>query len=691
MKILFLSEAVSLAHVGRPLVLAKWAQGANHEVHFACSEEGLKNTNATTLGFKTYPLFTIKSSLFYERVKKGKFFYRFEDLIKYVEEEKELIRQINPDLIVTDFRLSAPISSWLCNKPLLNLSNSHWSPNAECPFPAPNAGIFNWLPKSLREKFFSMIRPLAFKTFGKELNQTRSHYGLPEKSDFRELYTDGTFNAYLDMPNFTTLEKLPKNHFFLGPVIWNPETKEQKIDLKDTNNIYISMGSTGNNKLIDPIIKSALKTNAFIIVSGVSTEEESKLINTHPNLKNRSLIKKLIDPASILPKCRLTICHGGSGTVYQSLSYGIPVLCFPTNPDQCLVSYAVENKMLGKYISESKPSQIKIEKAILEIFNNKIISQNAQKYSVEILAQNTFKNWNNFLNNLFPKQIPQETIIFKVNPMKKDYRPSGVSIAFNQTIKSLNAKEEIKSNSPSGYTIKLANNLEERESAYRLAYKVYLDKGYIKENPYKWLVKSHDANPDTATLIVQDKNKNVVGSVTMIFDGTDSLPAKSIYFKEIQALKASNEKIVEISRLVIDHDHRNAKEILTILFNYLYIFSRHVKKYTCLTIEVNPRHKEFYRSMLGFELIGSEKPCPNVQDAPAILLYSSLNPKKNIAFNNLNSSLENKTRSLAPYFLKPEQEGLVAAYLKKQCKPMTEEEKIYFGFSDSTIGKTLCV
>jgi UDP:flavonoid glycosyltransferase YjiC (YdhE family) len=691
MKILFLSEAVSLAHIGRPLVLAKWAQNANFEVHFAASEEGLKSTNAKTLGFKTYPLFTIKSSLFYERVNKGKFFYSFKELIKYVEEEKELIRQINPDLIVTDFRLSAPISSWLCNKPLLNLSNSHWSPNSECPFPAPNAGIFNWLPKSLGEKIFSMIRPLAFKLFGKELNKTRSHYGLPEKSDFRELYTDGTFNAYLDMPNFTTLEKLPKNHFFLGPVIWNPDTNSQPLDLKDTNNIYISMGSTGNNKLIDPIINSALKTSAFIIISGVSTEEESKLYNKHPTLKDRSLIKKLVDPVSILPKCCLTICHGGSGTVYQSLSHGIPVLCFPTNPDQYLVSYSVENKKLGKFISEASPTKSKIETAILDIFKNKTISINAQKYSLEIREQNTFKNWINFLNNLFPKQIPQETIIFKANPMKKYYRPSGVSIAFNQTLKSLDSKEEIKSNSPSGYTIKLANNLEERESAYRLAYKVYLDKGYIKENPFEWLVKSHDANPDTATLIVQDKNKNVVGSVTMIFDGTDSLPAKSIYYKEIQTLKSRNEKIVEISRLVIDQDHRNAKEILTILFNYLYIFSRHVKKYTCLTIEVNPRHKEFYRSMLGFEVIGSEKPCPNVQDAPAILLYSSLNPKNNIAFNKIHLSLESKTRSLAQNFLKPEQEGLVAAYLKKQHKPMTEEEKIYFGFTDSTIGKTLCV
>lgn len=687
-KLLFLAEAASLAHVGRPLTLAHWAFQYGYEIHFACSAEGLLKTGSKEFPFSTYPLHSIKGSLFYDRVNKGQFFYRFEEMIAYVEEEKELIRQINPDLIITDFRLSAPISSWLCNKPLLNISNSHWSPNSECPFPAPNAGIFNWLPKSVSGKIFSFIRPIAFKSFGKELNKVRNYYGLPSKKDFRELYTDGTFTAYLDMPDFTTIENLPKNHFFLGPVIWNPPACAQKITLKDNNNIYISMGSTGNNKLIDPIIKSVLKTEAFIILSGVSFEEKLELFLKHPNLKNRSIIKNLIDPVSILPKCRLTICHGGSGTVYQSLAHGTPVLCFPNNPDQGLVSYAVSNKNLGKYISEAKPSRLSIEKAIFECLNAGNIKQNAKAYGQAIKAQNTSQKWADFLNNLFPKPISAESITYKDVAMKKPYRPSGVSLAFKQAITANNSAENKKEIKPSGYTIKIANTLEEREAAYRLAYNVYLDKGYVKKNPYGWLVNHHDANTNTTTLIVQDKAKKVVGTVTMIFDGEFSIPAKSIYHHEILSLRASREKIVEISRLAIDQDHRNAKEILAILFNYLYIFSFHVKKYTCLTIEVNPRHKEFYRSMLGFEVIGSEKPCPNVQNAPAILLYNSLNGS---AINQLKVGAEKKSRSLITYFVKPEQELLIAAYLEKQHKPMTESEKLYFGFTDSGINQEIYV
>lgn len=685
-KLLFLAEAVSLAHVGRPLTLAKWANENGYEVHFACSAEGLKKTGSGNFSFLTYTLSTISSALFYGRVNKGQFFYTKDEMKSYVTEEIELIKKVNPDLIITDFRLTAPISAELCNKPLLNLSNAHWSPNANCPFPAPQVGFFKWLPNKISNAIFSLIRPIAFKWFAEDLNKVRKHFGLDEKKDFRELYTDGTHTAYLDMPDFSEVARLPKGHFFLGPVIWSASIKNQNINLQTTENVYISMGSTGNNKLIDPILKAILKTNAFIILSGVSPEEEANLLKNHINLKSRSLIKQLLNPEEVLPKCKLTICHGGSGTVYQSLAFGVPVLCFPSNPDQSLVSYAVEKHQLGSYIETVNPTEKSIFDTIQNCLNNSNIKNNTNNYSKKINEHSTYNKWLNFLENLFPKKI-----IAKEPFMRPNKRPSSVSIAFNQSIIGLKKNEPIKEITPTGYTIKIANTLEERESAYRLAYNVYLDKGYVKENPYKWLVKSHDFNAETTTLIVQDKNKNTIGTISMLFDGADAIPAEAIFSEEIKFLRARNEKIVEISRLAIADNHRNAREILVLLFNYLYIYSYHVKNYTCLTIEVNPRHKEFYRALLCFNEIGSEKPCPNVQNAPAILLYVALKQGAVEISNSAKTNIQKKNRTLFPHFLKASQEGLVAEYLQRQHRPMTDEEKIYFGFTDSTIENVLTV
>lgn len=398
MKILFFAEAASLAHIGRPLLLAKWAHEIGIEVHFASSLNGLKITNANSYGFATHSLYTIDSQLFYDRVNQGKFFYQTNELKKYVEEEKALILKIKPNLIVSDFRLTTAISAELTGTTLLNLSNSYWSPNSTCKFPAPDAGVFKFMPQKTTNFIFNLIRPMAFKFFGNKLNLVRKHFGLKSKSDFRELYTDGSITAYMDLPNFVKLNDLPKNHFFLGPLIWSPVLTQKPLPLKDSNNVYISMGSTGDNNTLPFIISSALKYNKNLIISGVSNANKTNLLKEFPQLENRSIIEPFISADEILPFCKLTICHGGSGTVYQSIAKGVPVLCFPKNPDQGLVALAVAQNNIGRYLTSKAINLKSVEKIFLECLDNELIKENTLNMKLAIEEWNTKSRWVHFLN-----------------------------------------------------------------------------------------------------------------------------------------------------------------------------------------------------------------------------------------------------------------------------------------------------
>ena len=96
------------------------------------------------------------------------------------------------------------------------------------------------------------------------------------------------------------------------------------------------MGSSGNNQVLAEISNACLRLNRQMIISGLSNLEAEKLIALVPELKTKAIIKPLINADEILENCDLTICHGGSGTVYQSLMANTPVLCFPHNPDQGL-------------------------------------------------------------------------------------------------------------------------------------------------------------------------------------------------------------------------------------------------------------------------------------------------------------------------------------------------------------------
>lgn len=262
---------------------------------------------------------------------------------------------------------------------------------------------------------------------------------------------------------------------------------------------------------------------------------------------------------------------------------------------------------------------------------------------------------------------------------------SSVSIAIRKTLFSLkNDQPLLDVSKKKEFTIKVANSMEERESVFKLGYQIYLDKGYIRENTNQWLINSYDTSKDTVILIVQDSQKNTVGSLTMIFDNYKGLPADKIYREELNLLRNSNERLVEISRLVISPNYRNSKEILVLLFNYMAIYATRIRKTSNIIIEVNPRHKEYYKSILCFEELGKEKPCPQVKGAPAVLLNLPARKYQAETIRCMNSQLLNKKeRTLYPFFVKTDQEPLVAQYLDKQTKPMTDEEKIYFGFSES--------
>ena len=270
---------------------------------------------------------------------------------------------------------------------------------------------------------------------------------------------------------------------------------------------------------------------------------------------------------------------------------------------------------------------------------------------------------------------------------------SGLSKGIRKTMTSLNLDEPLVSNQyQKEFIVKIANSLEEREAVFRLAYQVYLEKGFIKPNFAEWLVQNYDAMNATVVLSVWDKNKKLAGSLTLIFEENMKLPAEKIYSDEIKTLRAKGEKLLEVSRLVVSQEFRNSKEVLLLLYNYLMIYSFYVKNYSGMVIEVNPRHKAYYKALLKYDEIGVEKACPSVQNAPAVLLYLPLTRyQSEVKYFANQTQLGLKERSLYPHFLKPEQETLVAYYLSRQVKPMSSEEKQYFGFTESGISRVVCI
>ena len=95
-RILFVGEAVTLAHVARPFVLARSLNPAEYEVHFACDPRF--NKLLGPLPFPHHPIRTIPSQRFLDALARGSPVYDTQTLREYVAEDRRLF----PDMTVKE-------------------------------------------------------------------------------------------------------------------------------------------------------------------------------------------------------------------------------------------------------------------------------------------------------------------------------------------------------------------------------------------------------------------------------------------------------------------------------------------------------------------------------------------------------------------------------------------------------------
>jgi hypothetical protein len=139
--------------------------------------------------------------------------------------------------------------------------------------------------------------------------------------------------------------------------------------------------------------------------------------------------------------------------------------------------------------------------------------------------------------------------------------------------------------------------------------------------------------------------------------------------------------------LAIDKDHAGSRSLLIHLFNFQSVFARQVKRYTDQMIEVNPRHVNYYRRLLAFELAGPERPCPRVNGAPAVLLrLEHVVQQQEIA--RASGTQRSSPRSLYAHFCSLAQEEPIAEFLARQHRPMSIDEAEYFGLSTPDTAQT---
>src|SRR5213079_2321558 len=127
-RILFIAEAVTLAHVARASALARLLDPARYEVHGAWDPR--YNALLGDLPFPVHPISSLPTREFLERLSRGRPMHDAGTLRSYVEEDRATIARVAPDVVVGDFRLSLVASARLAKVPYVAIANAYWSPFA---------------------------------------------------------------------------------------------------------------------------------------------------------------------------------------------------------------------------------------------------------------------------------------------------------------------------------------------------------------------------------------------------------------------------------------------------------------------------------------------------------------------------------------------------------------------------------
>lgn len=219
-RILLFAEAVTLAHVARPLAFARAI--AADCLAVACDEPGLRYVQAE--GVERIALKSIEPAAFVRALAQGKPLYDVATLRRYIEDDLRVIGEFRPDLIVGDFRLSLSVSARLAGIPYATLASAYWSPHYRPPvWPVPELLLTRFLPIGAAQVVFGLARPLAFQLHCAPLNALRREHRLPPlPHDLRGIYTDADYVLYTDLPALFPLAGAPLTHRFIGPVLWEP-------------------------------------------------------------------------------------------------------------------------------------------------------------------------------------------------------------------------------------------------------------------------------------------------------------------------------------------------------------------------------------------------------------------------------------------------------------------------------------
>jgi UDP:flavonoid glycosyltransferase YjiC (YdhE family) len=345
MKILALSNSHALAHVSRQLEIAKALRRRGHDVTLGGHGKYLKVAEMDGFPVRELPYVSIERVIRTIRSQRLWELYPEHELAGFIDAELALYDKIKPDLVMLDNRITGRTSAEKAGIKTVAALNVHMSNYRRNPFfsPANLPGMAHVPGLSIIDGLENAIEIWVYdRLVMRGLNNIRRKFGL--KALYAYAHEEGDISLLTDIPQFNPVTSLPAHAKFIGPLTWHnsfPEPTCLKQLHPDKPTVYLSLGSDSLEELVGHLGALASEGIQIVVATGGAHMAEAATVPEGVFLEN------YVNTDTLLPHCDLVCCHGGNGTLYQALSYGLPAVVVATHQEQAYGGKRIQRLGLG--------------------------------------------------------------------------------------------------------------------------------------------------------------------------------------------------------------------------------------------------------------------------------------------------------------------------------------------------------
>ncbi len=375
-KILLVAEAVTLAHVVRLVTLGDMLVQRGWQVVLASDPR-----YAAMVGPQAFELIDIQSmpaAVFQKALAQGTPIFDYPTLARYVVDELALYERVQPQCVVSDFRISLAVSARVARIPYVNVTNAYWSPLAKIRRIVPEFEWVKWVGVGPAQLGFNAFQRLGYFQHAIPVNRIRRQYGVATiGGDFRAALMDGDITCFSDYPEVIPTAPLPASQSFIGPLLWSAAVTPPSWwdDILERSAkpplVYVSLGSSGPPGMLQTVLDGLAGLPIEVVASAAGKSEALRL-------PANARVADMLPGDQACAAADFVVCNGGSPGTYQAMVLGKPVIGIAANMDQFLNMAAVEDAGCGRMMRSRAVTVENIRQMAADVLSDSAMRANCQ-------------------------------------------------------------------------------------------------------------------------------------------------------------------------------------------------------------------------------------------------------------------------------------------------------------------------